>query len=226
MKRREPLRTATTPDGEPVTLWQDGDGFVVRVRREVLITSRQHGSEAAMIEAALEQVPEPTQVLVAGLGMGFTLRAALDRLPPTSHLTVVEIVPEIVEWNQGLLAHLAGHPLDDPRVSVAVDDLSRLVSREPARFHVMLLDIDNGPEAFTVASNDHVYGDAGLTALSRALVDGGVLVVWSAFQSRDFERRLARNGFHAHSKMVRARGAVAKGARHWLYVAVKAGSGG
>ena len=104
-----------------------------------------------MIESALQAVPEPDTVLVGGLGMGFTLRAALDRLPPGSRVRVVELLPEVVEWNRGLLAHLAGHPLGDSRVSVTADDLSRVVSKSHAQFDVMLLDIDNGPEAFTVA---------------------------------------------------------------------------
>ncbi len=153
--------------------------------------------------------------------MGFTLRAALDRLPPGSRLSVVELLPEVVEWNRGLLAHLADHPLEDSRVSVTADDLARVISKSHAQFDIMLLDIDNGPEAFTVAKNDRIYSNTGLTAINGALAAGGVLVVWSAFQSREFERRLERNGFRASSKMVRARGKVAKGARHWLYTGVK-----
>ena len=210
------MHTAVTPDGEPVTLWRDGDGFVVRVRRDVLMTSRQHGSEAAMMEAALESVPAPRRVLVGGLGMGFTLRAALDRLPGDARVVVVELLAEIVEWNRGVLGHLAGHPLDDPRVRVVVDDLNACLARDNAAFDVILLDIDNGPQALTLRGNERLYDRAGATLLRDRLTPGGALAVWSAGPAPVFTGLLGQAGLEVTARKVPLPGAGRGSAHHLL----------
>src|SRR5262249_46069396 len=138
-----------------------------------------------------------------GLGMGFTLRAALDALPPTANVTVVELVPELVAWNQGPLAALARRPLDDRRVRVVVGDVGAAIARARA-LDAILLDVDNGPEALTAPGNASLYGAGGLLRAHRALAEGGVLGLWSAFDAPGFSRRLRAAGFDARFEKVHA----------------------
>src|SRR5262249_30264487 len=135
-------------------------------------------------------------VLVGGLGMGYTLRAALDRLPPGGSVTVVELIPEVVEWNRGPLAFLAGDPLADPRVQVEVADVASVVRASDGRFDAILLDVDNGPGALTQRANGWLYSTQGLDAIHRALRPGGMVAVWSVGEAgAGFERALTRAGF-------------------------------
>lgn len=210
-----------------MTLTKEGGALVVRVRGASLMSSRVHGSEEAMAEVGcvgLSDVPHPS-VLIGGLGMGYTLRATLDALGPGARVIVSELVPAIVEWNRGPLGPLASHPLDDPRVELRMGEVQREISPKRGarreRFHAILLDVDNGPEAFTTRENAWIYGDEGLACVRDALVPGGRVVVWSAFQSAPFERRLRAAGMQASAVPVRARGKVAKGSRHVLYVGTR-----
>lgn len=221
MKPRELLSESKTPDGDPITLTREAGAFVVRVSGIPLMSSRVHGSEEAMAALACAPLRDRSgvRVLVGGLGMGFTLRAALDALAPDAEVVVSELLPVLVEWNRGPLAPLAGSPLEDARASLALGDLAALLREASARaFDAILLDVDNGPEAFTVATNAWLYAPAGLAAMRRALRPGGVLVVWSAFQSPRFLRALRGAGFEAEVVPARARGAIKKGSRHHLYV--------
>ncbi|MEX2479450.1 MAG: spermidine synthase [Gammaproteobacteria bacterium] len=219
--QREILVEATTPDGEPLTLTAEDGEHVVRVRGQTLMSSRCSGSEQVMATLACAQgVPmDNARILVGGLGLGFTLRAVLDQAGTTTRITVVELLALVVDWNRGPLGSCAGRPLDDPRVSVHVGDLLDYLAVGGHGFDAILLDIDNGPEAFTVRSNERLYHPPGLALLRRALRAGGVLVVWSAFRSRAFEQRLRQAGFEARSVTTRARAAVGKGRRHTLFVA-------
>ena len=148
--------------------------------------------------------------------MGFTARAALDRVGPTASVVVVELVPAIVAWNRGPLAPLAGRPLDDPRVTLVVGDVVGYLAAGPAPFHAILLDVDNGPDPVTARGNARLYEPAGLERIHRALRPGGVLVVWSAYQAPAFPTTLRQAGFAP--EVVRARSRGGKGGRHVLYV--------
>ena len=187
------------------------------------MSSRQSGSEQAMAELALQHSfasPNP-RILIGGLGMGFTVRAVLDLVGPLAHVCVVELIADVVAWNRGVLATFADEPLADPRVQVETEDLSDFLGAGHAQFDQILLDLDNGPEAFTVRSNEGLYHFDGLNRLFDALSSGGVLVIWSAFKSPAFERRLTQAGFKASSVTSRARAKVGKGARHTLFLAIK-----
>lgn len=226
---RAPHRTliaeATTPDREPLTLTLEAGHHVVRVRGELLMSSRVSGSEEALARLALgEHPPAGARVLVGGLGMGFTLRAVLDALGPEATVEVLELLAPVVEWNRSWLASHAGQPLDDPRVNVIVRDVfDHLARAEGARYDAIILDVDNGPEAFTVKANQRLYLPAGLALLHDALRPGGMLVLWSAFQSPAFEKRLRGAGFVVATVTVRARGTVRKGARHTVFTARRPG---
>jgi spermidine synthase len=183
-----------------------------------LMSSRMHGSEQALAAFALRSMRavEP-QVLVGGLGMGFTLRATLDLLNADATVVVAELVPAVVAWNRGPLGPLAGHPLRDPRVHVETGDVAERLQSSPGRFDAVLLDVDNGPDAFTATANARLYGDQGLAAARDALTPGGVLAVWSAWEDRRFEQRLRYAGFVV--EVERVRGRLRKGGpKHTIFI--------
>lgn len=221
MQPRLILGSATTPDGMPMTLSQEGAALVIRVGGRSLMSSRQHGSEEAMALAgcaALRQLPK-ARVLIGGLGMGFTLRAALDVLGTDAAVAVAELMPAVVAWNRGPLGPLAGQPLADPRVQLIEGDVAAAIASEKASLDAILLDVDNGPGAVTTAGNDHLYRRGGIERCWRALRPGGTLVVWSAHDDASFLKLLQSQGFFAQVQVVSARGAAGKGPRHWLFVA-------
>jgi len=221
MLAREILGEALTPAGDPITLAREGVALVVRVRNEVLMSSRVHGSEEALAEvgcAGLAERPR-ARVLIGGLGLGYTLRAALDRVATDARVIVRELIPALVDWNRGPLADLAARPIEDPRVTVEVGDVADAMV--PGAFDAILLDVDNGPEALTVPGNARLYRGRGLERCAAALRAGGALVVWSASESSGFVAQLRRAGLEPEVVHVRARGAVKKGSRHVLYVGRK-----
>ena len=219
MKPREVLDRTTTPDGSPLELSSEGGHFFIRVRGSTLMSSLASGSEQAMARVAAEHVGSRAgcRVLVGGLGMGFTCRAALDAFGETARVRVAELLAPIIAYNRGVLGPLADHPLADPRVEVVEGDVRR--SLEERRWDAILLDVDNGPDAFTMRSNGELYAKAGVEQMAQALEPGGVLVVWSASDSPRFEKVLAQAGLETETRRVFARAEVRKGARHTLFVA-------
>ncbi len=190
----ETLGRARTPDGGELVLYRRGGEFVIRVDGRELMSSRAHGSEEAMAHLACEGLASGARVLVGGLGLGYTVRAALELLPADAELVVAEIVPAVVEWNRGPLADLAGRPLDDRRVAVHEGDVGAAM-RTRGRFDAILLDVDNGPVALTRKANHVLYGPTGIALARGALRPRGVLAVWSAHRDDKFASRLRRGGF-------------------------------
>jgi len=209
------LGRARAPDGGELVLYQRGGEFVIRVDGRELMSSRAHGSEEEMARRACGAAMK--DVLIGGLGLGYTVRAALDSLRGDARVVVVEIVLAVVEWNRGPLAHLAGRPLDDPRVSVEIGDVGRVL-RAGHRWDAILLDVDNGPVALTRKGNHALYGPTGLATAKSALRRGGVLAVWSAHRDDGFVSRLRKAGFSAEAVDVPARG-VAGGPMHTIFLA-------
>ncbi len=216
------------PEGAKLALWRrDLDGrppeFSLRILEpnkptNELMNSRQHNSEKALSELALKALGrEAKSLLVGGLGMGYTLRAALDNLPPSARVTVAELFPEVVAWNHDYMGDLAGRPLDDERVRVHVGDVAGLFGKDKSPYDVILLDTDNGPEGTTANDNEQLYSDAGLANMWATLTPGGVLAVWSAFESPAFTKRLQRAGFDATLERPRAHGK--SGPRHTVWLA-------
>ncbi|WP_303900931.1 hypothetical protein [Thiohalomonas denitrificans] len=187
-----------------------------------LMNSRLHGSEDALAERACSQVADRARprVLVGGLGMGFTLAAALKQLPPGAEVTVAELVPAVVQWNRELLGALAGHPLEDPRTVVHGGDVGVVLKREKSAFDAILLDVDNGPEGLTRRKNDWLYSFKGLEAAFDALRSAGVLAIWSAGPDGAFADRLRQVGFDVEETIARAHGPK-KGARHTIWLATR-----
>jgi spermidine synthase len=222
LKPWELLGEARTPDGTDLTLTRHDREFVIMANGKSLMSSRMHGSEQALASLALRGLRVANaHVLVGGLGMGFTLRATLDLLREDATIVLAELVPAVVEWNRGALGPLAGDPLRDPRVRVELGDVAETLQASRNRFDAVLLDVDNGPDAFTATTNARLYGDSGLAAAHGALKDRGVLAVWSAWEDRRFEQRLRHAGFTVHVERVRGR--LKKGGpKHTIFVASKA----
>ena len=214
----ETLGQARTPDGATMTLTRSGTEHVIRVDGQHLMSSRMHGSEEALAALACEHLRARARpcVLVGGLGMGFTLRATLDLLPADARVVVAELLPAVVVWNRTLIGDLAGHPLGDPRVEVEVADVGAMLRANPGRFDAVLLDVDNGPSAFTSSDNDGLYDEQGLANARAALKTGGVLAVWSARDDRQFRQRLRDAAFRVD--VVQVRGHMNKGPRHVIFV--------
>lgn len=188
--------------------------YIILANGKSLMSSRMHGSEEALAAFACRraQTQKRACVLIGGLGMGFTLRATLDALPKDAAVIVAELVPAVVEWNRGPLGPLAGHPLKDRRVRVETNDVSVTLRSGTDRFDAVLLDVDNGPAAFTSPENARLYDNSGLGAAYAAIKPGGVLAVWSARPDRKFEQRLRYAGFTVEVVHVRAR--LKKGGPH------------
>ncbi len=219
------LGRATVPDDEtPLVLVRRDEEYVIRVGHTPLMSSRMHDSEDALAAGACERLAslENARVLVGGLGMGFTLGAALRALPASAQVVVAELVPEIVDWNRGPLADLADCPLDDPRVLVHIGDVGDLLRAASATFDAVLLDVDNGPDGLTRAANNRLYSAAGLRDAARALRPAGVLAVWSVAPDEAFTQRLEATGFSVEVTPVRAH--AGKGSRHVLWFAHHPGS--
>jgi len=217
------LASAKVPgEGGVLCLHQRGHEFSVRVDRAELMNSRAHGSEEALADLACTRIHNRPQarVLIGGLGMGFTLAAALKQLKPDAQLVVAELVPEVVAWNRTFLADLAGRPLDDPRVEVREQDVAEVLRSEKRAYDAVLLDVDNGPEGLTHEGNDWLYGRAGLASIKAALRPMSVLGVWSAKPDAGFRTGLAKAGFKVEEHTVKARGDRG-GPRHTIWLAAR-----
>jgi len=215
------LDIAQAPEnGEELRLYQRGAEFSIRVGNSELMNSRIHGSEEALARLACERIaPRPCpRVLIGGLGMGYTVTAALHVLGIEGQVVVAELSPAVVAWNRGPLAHLAGNPLQDERVTIREIDVALIIQTELHVYDAILLDVDNGPQGLTRKGNDWLYSLQGLNMARAALRPGGVLGVWSAAPDQAFTRRLHKVGFKVDEVRVRARGAFG-GAKHTIWIA-------
>lgn len=218
------LGSAQVPgNGGELRLYKRGGEFSIRIDGCELMNSRVHGSEDALAKLACARIADRfnPSILIGGLGMGYTLAAALRNLGEKGHIVMSELVPEVVKWNQGPLAELAGRPLQDKRVTILEVDVARIIQKKHQSFDAILLDVDNGPEGLARKSNDWLYSVAGLDAAFAALRPKGVLAVWSASPDRAFAQRLSQAGFEVEEVRVRARGSKG-GGRHTIWIAVRA----
>jgi spermidine synthase len=222
VKALELVGQALSRDGTVLKLMRRGDEHIILANGKSLMSSRMHGSEEALATFACRKARTLARpcVLIGGLGMGFTLRATLDLLPPDASVVVAEMVPAVVEWNRGPLGPLAGVPLEDARVRVEVEDVALTLRARAERFDAVLLDVDNGPSGFAASSNDGLYDDSGIAAAFAALKMDGVLAVWSAREDRKFEQRLRHGRFAVEVERVRAR-LRGGGPRHTIFVGYK-----
>ena len=219
------LAKAPIPDGGELRLMRRGGEFAIRLGAAELMNSRLGGSEEALAALACEKIAARARprLLIGGLGMGFTLRAALSALDDSARVEVAELVPAVVQWAEGPMAEIFAGSLNDPRVKIELADVAEIIRAAASRYDAILLDVDNGPEAMTRAANDRLYDARGLAAARAALKVGGVLAVWSARPDRRFAQRLGDAGFAAEEFSVRARGG--RGARHTIWIAARPAPG-
>jgi spermidine synthase len=223
VKTLELLGQALSRDGTVMKLMRRSDEYIILANGKPLMSSRMHGSEEVLATLACQRAGALEQpcVLIGGLGMGFTLRATLDVLPPSAKVVVAELVPEVVEWNRGPLGALAEDPLKDPRVQVETDDVAITLGSRPGQFDAVLLDVDNGPAAFTSSSNNAgLYDDRGIALAFAALKMEGMLAVWSAREDRKFEQRLRHGRFDVEIQSVRGR-LKSGGPKHTIFLGHK-----
>ncbi len=193
--------------GASMKLYQRGTEFSIRVDKAgELMNSRLHHSEDALAVLACDKLHgrEHAKMLVGGLGMGFTLAAALEHALPCAEIVVSELMPAVVRWNREYLGELTQHPLHDARVSVLEQDVAKVMAKHRQGFDAIMLDVDNGPDAFTRSDNDALYGLKGLNRAYDALTRGGVLTVWSAFKDPQFTQRMMKVGFDVEEHQVPA----------------------
>ncbi len=223
MLRWELLDTAAVPgEGGELRLYRRGDEYSIRANGFELMNSRVHGSEEELAERVCVRLsgrPTP-RLLIGGLGMGFTLAAALPRLKGDARVEVVELVPAVVAWCRGPLAHVAGAALTDKRVTLHEADVRQLLHARPNYFDAIILDVDNGPAGLMRKENDWLYGRAGLRVACASLRPRGVLAVWSAAPDQAFVRRLQQVGFSVEAIPVRARRGH-KGGHHLIWLATR-----
>jgi spermidine synthase len=216
------LDTAKIPGGGELRLKQRGQEFSIMLGANELMNSRVSGSEQALATLACEKVTGRAgpRILIGGLGMGFTLRAALGVLPQDAEIVVAELVPAVIAWARGPMAEVFAGSLDDLRVKLVCIDVQRVIGEASGQFDAILLDVDNGPDGLTIGSNDGLYGPSGISDAKAALKPRGVLAVWSAHPDAAFARRLRSAGFEVEDKRVRA-SASGGGARHVIWLATR-----
>jgi spermidine synthase len=220
MKPHELLATAHVPGGAELRLFRHDRDFTIMLGNNDLMSTRMSGSEEALAVMTCERLRDRTapHLLVGGYGMGFTLRAALAALPQGARISVVELVPEIIDWARGPMASLTAGCLDDLRVDLIAGDVAEAIGPASRRYDAILLDVDNGPDGLTHPGNDRIYSIAGLASAKSALKPGGVLAIWSAAPDAEFARRLKDVGFKVEELAVRAR-SNGKGPRHVIWFA-------
>lgn len=220
MKPRVKIATAQTPDGGEMVLYQHDRDFSIMINGDDLMHSRRHESELELARLGCAHLAgrKSPSILIGGLGMGYTLRQALDILSPKAQVVVGELMSAVAEWNREFLGELNGHPLEDERVDLTTGDIVELISRSKSKFDAILLDIDNGPEAMTDSGNQRLYGYEGIMACRRALCQQGCLAVWSAKPSKSFEQLLISCCFHVCRFRVPAHKGK-KSQSHFIFVA-------
>ena len=213
----------TSRNGAELRLYQRDTEFSIKADNQELMNSLVHGSEDALARLACEKFSAhpDVRVLIGGLGLGYTLRAALDELKGDAEVVVAEIVPDVVQWNRDFIGHLANKPLDDRRVKVEVTDVAQMIKKAKRGYNAIMLDVDNGPQAMTQEGNGWIYGFDGLESSFAALRPKGVLSIWSTDPDPTFTRRLQKTGFKVEEIKVRARSGLKGGGHYFVWVATR-----
>ncbi|HEX8849892.1 MAG TPA: hypothetical protein VF761_10205 [Gemmatimonadaceae bacterium] len=223
MKRYERLGEARTPDGTLLALYRHDGAYLIRADGVELMSTRRHLSEDRLADVACAGLQERAgaRVLIGGLGLGFTLRAALRRLPDDAEVVVAELVPEVIAWNSEASYDLSADAMRDPRVRILNDDVLAVLRASPAAFDAIMLDTDNGPDGMLMTENGPLYATSGIALTITALRPGGTIAYWSVGDDRPFVRALRRSGLRVETVRVRAHDTT--GPMHTLYVATPRG---
>ena len=211
---------AVSPDGTRLELIEHDGEYIIRADDLPLMSTRMHFSEIELARLVCKKLNPGARVMIGGLGLGYTLRAALDLLPRDGRAVQVELVPEVVQWNRGPLAKFTNNPLDDPRTELRVNDVARVIQNAHNEFDAIMLDVDNGPSPLVGERNGWLYSNYGLGAIRRALKNGGMVAIWSANDEPGFPGRMRRNGFRAEQHRIQAHQGKG-GIRHVIFTGRK-----
>ena len=211
---------ALSPDGTRLELVEHDGEYIIKADDLPLMSTRMHFSEIELARLVCNRLKPGAKVMIGGLGLGYTLRAALDHLPKDGTAVQVELVPEVVEWNKGPLAPFAEHPLDDKRSELVQGDVSKVLRQARNEYDSIMLDVDNGPTALVDERNSWLYTDTGLQAIRSALKNGGRVAIWSADDEPRFVSRMKRNGFRAEKHQIQAHKGKG-GIRHLIFTGRK-----
>jgi spermidine synthase len=211
---------AVSPDGTKLELVEHDGEFIIKADELPLMSTRMHHSEVELARVACGNLTRGSNVMIGGLGLGYTLRSALDLLPVNGTVLQVELVPEVIEWNNGPVAEFNGNPLNDPRTRLLLKDVAEVIKNSRNRFDAILLDVDNGPSPLVDERNGWLYTDAGLQAIRTALKNGATVAIWSANDEPKFPARLRRNGFAADRHRVPSHKGKG-GIRHVIFTGIK-----
>ena len=219
MKRLERLAEARTPNGTVIALFRHDGAYLIKADGVELMSTRRHFSEDRLAEVACAplRAARRARVLIGGLGLGFTLRAALRELGPDAELVVAELLPEVIAWNADPAYELSAEAMRDPRVRIAQDDVSNVLRTNPGGFDAIMLDTDNGPDGMLMSENARLYALRGILATMAALRPGGTIVYWSVGDDPKFVDALENVGLAVETLRVRAH--ATSGPMHTLYVA-------
>jgi spermidine synthase len=218
LKKWTLLEQALTPDGSTLSLAEHDGTFVLRVNGRELMSTRHSFSEEQLGVVACQPLAaqKGACVLIGGLGLGITLRAALANLPGDARVVVAELLPEVVSWNRNPAYPLASAELADNRTQLVIDDVARVISQSEARFDAILLDADNETTVMNTAGNSRLYQADGLAAVRRALKPSGTVVYWSAGDDPIFVKRFSSSGFEVTTQKVRRHPSLKSS--HFLFV--------
>jgi spermidine synthase len=211
---------ALSPDGTRLELVEHDGEYIIRADDLPLMSTRMHFSEIELARLVCNKLRPGAKVMIGGLGLGYTLRAALDLIPKDGKAVQVELVPEVIEWNKGPLARFAEHPLDDKRTELVQNDVSKVIKNARNEYDSIMLDVDNGPSPLVSERNAWLYTDHGLGAIRSALKNGGRVAIWSADDEPRFISRMKRNGFRAQKHEIQAHKGKG-GIRHLIFTGRK-----
>ena len=211
---------AVSPDGTRLELVEHDGEYIIKADDLPLMSTRMHFSEVELARVVCNKLKSGAKVMIGGLGLGYTLRSALDLIPEDGKAVQVELVTEVIEWNRGPLAPFADHPLNDKRTEIVQDDISKVIRNAHNEYDSIMLDVDNGPSALVDERNSWLYTDHGLQAIRRALKNGGRVAIWSADDEPRFTSRMRRNGFRAEKVQVQAHKGKG-GIRHVIFTGRK-----
>lgn len=219
MKPLEKLGEANTPNGTVIALYRHDGAYLIRADGVELMSTRRHLSEDRLADVACEPVRdrEGARVLIGGLGLGFTLRAALRHLRDDAEVVVAELVEEVIAWNANPDYRISVDAMRDARVSIVHDDVSAVLRANPAGFDAIMLDTDNGPDGMLMSENAPLYSARGITLTKEALRPGGRIAYWSVGDDPRFAGALRNAGLLVETLRVRAHDTA--GPMHTLYVA-------
>ena len=220
MKPWNTVGEALSPDGTRLELVEHDGEYIIRADDLPLMSTRMHFSEIELARLVCNKLRSGAKVMVGGLGLGYTLRAALDLLPKDGKAVQVELVPEVIEWNKGPLASFAGNPLDDKRSALVQGDVAKAIRGARNEYDSIMLDVDNGPSPLVSERNAWLYTDHGLQAIRGALKNGGRIAIWSADDEPRFISRMKRNGFRAEKHLIQAHKGKG-GIRHVIFTGRK-----